>query len=288
MFLEAGIADAYGAGFEYAPEQRVREHNLGTYYVQHQKYRALHKRYTDDTQMALSIGEAMLEDDPWNKSSLAKRFVRGFKRDERTGYAGGFYKLLCDVQSGAELLERLGPADSDKSGAAMRAWPLGLLPDTNEILYRAHIQASITHNTTLGIAAAQASALMVHYFYRVGGDQDYLGRYLENFVPEVEWSKPYEGKVGAKGWMSVQAAVTAVTKSKTLTEVLTNSVAFTGDVDTVATIAMAAASHCPLIVRDIHPTLNFELENGTYGRDYLAKLDQQLLSKFPSGASIGK
>lgn len=94
------------------------------------------------------------------------------------------------------------------------------------------------------------------------------------------WSEPWSLPVGGQGWQSVAAAITAVTECSTLTEVLKRCVAFTGDVDTVAAIAMAAASHAPEVRNDLdeHPHLLAGLENGAYGRDYLEDLDRKLLA----------
>ncbi len=48
---------------------------------------------------------------------------------------------------------------------------------------------------------------------------------------------------------------------------------FGGDVDTVATIAMAAASCSDEYEKDIPNALIAGLENGRYGRNYIEKLD---------------
>ena len=65
--------------------------------------------------------------------NLARRFVEAFRRDPREGYAGGFYAFLQEVTSGDEFLQRIRP-DSDKSGAAMRAGPLGVFPTIGEVV----------------------------------------------------------------------------------------------------------------------------------------------------------
>jgi len=54
--------------------------------------------------------------------------------------------------------------------------------------------------------------------------------------------------------------------------------AFTGDVDTVATIALAAASCSEEYEKDLPPQLVVSLENGRYGREYLTELDVELLA----------
>lgn len=279
MIFESTVGDTYGAGFEYADQNMP--HNKAEYFVPHPVHDLPDGRYTDDTQMTLAIAEAMVEDDPWTPESLAERFVNVFKRDERPGYAGGFYLFLQSVKDGADFLARMRP-DSDKSGAAMRAAPIGLYANVHEVIRRSTIQARLTHNTELGIAAANAAALLSHYFAYDLGPQEHVGYFLNAYVPlpHLDWSTDYVGKVRSKGWMSVHAAVTVVRRAKSLKDVLIDSVAFTGDVDTVATIAMAAASFSPDIDKSIPQALIDTMENGTYGKDYIKQLDDRLLKKF--------
>ncbi len=60
---------------------------------------------------------------------------------------------------------------------------------------------------------------------------------------------------------------------------LRSCIDFTGDVDTVATIALAAGSFSDEIQQDLPKHLYSGLENGPFGRDYLQTLDEQLLAK---------
>jgi ADP-ribosylglycohydrolase len=276
MLVELAIGDAYGAGFEYAPEDLVHSRNLGTHYVRHPRHATAPGCYTDDTQMSLALAEALVDNDPWTPLSLADRFVTAFRRDPREGYANHFYRLLKDTHSGAELLRRVQPA-SDRSGAAMRAAPLGVLPDVGEVKDRCRVQAALTHDTPDGIHAAQAAALATHYLLYRLGTKSQLGAFLEGQVPG-RWSEPWKGKVGAKGWMSVCAAVTALRRNDRLSSLLRDCIAFTGDVDTVAAIALAAASCSPEFEPDLPAKLSVTLENGPYGRDYLAAVDRKLLA----------
>ena len=276
MLLELAVGDAYGAGFEYASPERVRRDNTAAYYTGHPKHAIPPGRYTDDTQMSLAVAEALLSGERWTPRLLADHFVRAFRRDPRPGYAGRFYEFLQEVGDGEQFLERIRP-DSDKSGAAMRAAPLGVLPTAGQVLEWCRIQAAVTHNTPDGIHAAQAAALMAHYLLHGLGPKADLSRFLEGLVPG-SWAVPWEGKVGPKGWMSVRAAVTAVTRNGRLSDLLRDCVAFTGDVDTVAAIALAAASCCDEFEQDLPEVLVAGLENGPYGRDYLVDLDRQLLA----------
>jgi ADP-ribosylglycohydrolase len=277
MLLELAVGDAYGAGFEYAPDSLVRTHNTALYYLQHPRHRGTRPgMYTDDTQMSLAVAEALVSGERWSPLNLARRFVDGFHRDPREGYSRHFYFFLQEVHTGEEFLTRIHP-DSDKSGAAMRAAPLGVLPTVGQVIDRCRVQAALTHNTPDGIHAALAAALMSHYFLYDLGPAAGLGAFLEGQVPGA-WSVPWEGKVGSKGWMSVRAAITAVVRNRRLSGLLMDCVAFTGDVDTVASIALAAASCSKEYEKDLPPTLVDTLENGRYGRDYITALDRRLLA----------
>jgi ADP-ribosyl-[dinitrogen reductase] hydrolase len=278
MLLELAIGDAYGAGFEYANEN-VAKYNTLAGYVRHPKHREiLAGMYTDDTQMSIAIAELIVEGAEWTALNIASKFLECFKRNERTGYSGHFYEFLKSVNSGEEFLERIQP-DSDKSGASMRAAPLGIFPTVEEVLERCRIQAAITHNTPDGISAAQASALMSHYFiYQLGSKAD-LGVWLEKQLPKTHlWDEAYKGKVKAQGWMSVRAAITAVKRNDSLSPLLMDCIAFTGDVDTVATIALAAASNSVEYQQDLPQVLIDGLENRHFGRGYLIELDKKLMA----------
>lgn len=278
MILELAIGDAYGAGFEYVDETVVRNFNNLSEYRKHQKYNIGNGRYTDDTQMSLAIAELLVEGAEWTTLNIANKFVEVFKRDPREGYAGRFYQFLQEVKTGEEFLQRIHP-ESDKSGAAMRATPIGFLPDIEQVINYATIQAKLTHDTPLGINAAVASALMSHYFIYSLGKKENLGSFLESHV-EGDWNQPWVGKVGDKGYMDVRAAVTAINKENSLSGILKRSIDFTGDVDTVATIALGAAANSREIKQDLPENLVRDLENGTYGRDYLIELDRKLKQKF--------
>ena len=277
MLLELALGDAYGAGFEYASEM-IQRHNDLTGFVQHPQHHIIPGSYTDDTQMSLAIAEAIISGKPWTADLLAQKFVEVFKRDPREGYAGGFYDFLQQVQDGQQFLREMRPM-SDKSGAAMRAAPIGIYPTIEQVIQRSSVQAVITHNTPDGMNAAIAASLMTHYFiYHLGPRKD-LGLFLEQHVPG-QWAEPWHGKVKSKGWMSVRAAITAVVTNTRMSSLLKACIQFSGDVDTVATIALAAGSCCSEIEQDLPAHLLATLENGTYGRDYLIQLDEQLMQMY--------
>ncbi len=277
MLLELAVGDAYGAGFEYVNRKGCRRPQEARY-VQHPRHRETKPgMYTDDTQMSLAIAELIVAEADWTPFTIASKFVEVFHRDPRQGYASRFYAFLLETTSGEEFLARIRP-HSTKSGAAMRAAPLGVLPDRTEVIEKCRVQAAVTHHTEIGIHSATAAALMAHYFLYHLGKKEQLGRWLERHVPGP-WSRDYVGVVKSQGWMSVQAAVTAVRHSTSLAGLLQACVNFGGDVDTVAAIALGAAAGCEEITKDLPAQLVNGLESGRYGKDSLIALDRQLLAR---------
>jgi ADP-ribosyl-[dinitrogen reductase] hydrolase len=274
MLLQTAIGDAYGAGFEYAAPEFVGQNNTIACHIKHPKHNLVPGSYTDDTQMALAIAEVIVSGKPFTREVLADAFVQAFKRDQREGYARGFYAFLCEVKDGAEFLARMKPY-SDKSGAAMRAVVVGIFPTIEEVIAKATLQAKITHDTEGGINSAVAAALTGHYFFYDLGPKAELGKFLDKHVAG-DWAQPYSGAVGEKGWMCTKAAVTAIVNSASMSELLKASIAFTGDVDTVAAIALGAGCASKEIAQDIPQVLEDTLENGTYGRDYLRQIDAKI------------
>jgi ADP-ribosyl-[dinitrogen reductase] hydrolase len=280
VLVELAVGDAYGAGFEYVDPVFVGRHNDLGGYVQHPTHLGVRPgSYTDDTQMTLAIAELLISGDPWNPENLADKFFEVFQRDPREGYASGFYQLLCKASSGAELRALIRP-HSDKSGAAMRASPIGLLSNVDDVLRYAEVQAGITHDTRAGIESAQAAALMVHYCRYDIGPIRAIATWIEDVLQarggQGGWDQPWKGRVGSRGTMSVRAALTALATCASLSDLLTRCVDYTGDVDTVATIALAAASCSSEITSDLPIVLLEGLENGPYGRVYLSDLDSKL------------
>jgi ADP-ribosyl-[dinitrogen reductase] hydrolase len=275
MLLELAIGDAYGAGFEYANEM-VEKYNDLSHYIQHPRHFGVWPgRYTDDTQMSIAIAELIVEQCAWTTLEIATKFIEVFKRDPREGYSVRFYHFLQETNDGRNFLENINP-DSEKSGAAMRATPIGIYPSIPEVIEKCTIQAAVTHNTENGIKAACAAALASHYFIYNLGPKAELQAFLESHLPGNMWSYTLPQKVKSKGWMSVRAAIIAVMRNDHTSTLLKDCVDFCGDVDTVATIALAAASCSNEYVNDLPQHLLDCLENGDYGREYLIDLNSKL------------
>jgi ADP-ribosylglycohydrolase len=278
MLLEIAIADAYGAGFEYADPSPGRPNDL-SFYVRNPAYAKLHPgMYTDDGQMSLAVAECLLEGNR-GKPEFTEAFVRAFQRDRRDGYARRFQAFLETVTDAQDFASRVVP-ESERSGAAMRAAPIGLLKSIEEVLTVSRIQASITHDTAMGIAAAQGAALMAHHQAHDLGPVAELPTFLSHHVPSIDWLNPNRERTKQSGQEIVRAALAVLLDSDSLSDVLKTAVRFGGDTDTVAAIAMGAASVSRRMIRDLPQVLYANLENGPYGREYLAATDARLAETF--------
>jgi ADP-ribosyl-[dinitrogen reductase] hydrolase len=281
VLISLAIGDAYGAGFEYARPDFVTRHNDLKGYYQHPRHLGIRPgMYTDDTQMSLAVAEALLESARPTRQQWADHFVRAFQRDRREGYAQRFYDFLMTVADGGDFLARIQP-HSDKSGAAMRVLPVAYLSDSEEVLQVAAEQARLTHDTENGIRSAQAVALSGHYLLHKVGPKADLPDYLEKRMGSgwFDW----RGKVGAAGLDSARAALTTFARHTSMSAMLRESIAWTGDVDTVAALALGLAGCCLEVQPDLPQVLMQDLENGPYGSDYLKQLDRRLRERFLGG-----
>lgn len=284
MLLELAIGDAYGKGFEFADQTilETRVNDGGRYYP-HPFHVIPSNCYTDDTQMSIAVAEVILaKGNSASKMDFADAFVSAYHRDNRLGYSSRCQMILGAVTDGAGLYHSLNRI-SIGAGAAMRAVPIGYITDLHDVKIIALEQASVTHDTVSGKMAAIAVAYMSHYaIYKLGSKEQMRAWLRSMFGVSCRcFDEQHVGNVPNEGIPAVNAALTSIENGDTLSEILRIAVSFGGDVDTVATIAMGiAANLLPRNAHDLCKTLFADLENGSYGRDYLASLDWKLKQRF--------
>lgn len=274
MILEGAIGDAYGAGFEFAEKEKIRNKNTLTQYESHPLFEEIKGKYTDDTQMSIGICELLLEEKEWTPLKIANKFVEVFKRDPRRGYAKRFYKFLVEIESGEELLRKIEPK-SERNGAAMRSYSIGILGDENEIIEKCDLQSSLTHKTEKALISAQAIALTNHFFIYDKGRKSELIDYLQD-IQGVRWTGKWSGEVKVNAIETVEAVISLIICENSLKEILRKSIEFSGDVDTVASLGLAIGKMSREINNDLPNWLYEELEEGRYGKSYLKELDKRL------------
>jgi ADP-ribosylglycohydrolase len=283
MLVEIAVGDSYGAGFEFAKPDilAVRKNDLSTYYPHSLPGHLPPGSYTDDTQMSVALAEAIINNDPWNHKTLAERFVQTYKRDPRNGYSRRLQSVLESVKNGEGLRAMIVPL-SDRCGAAMRSCPIGVYPDEWHVVELARKQATLTHNTREGQISSVAIALSVNYFLFGKGLKAGLVDFLEGhsftsglFENGELWA--IEAPVTSHAMPCAKAAISAVVRNNSMAACLKECIAYTGDVDSVAAMAMGIASTCNEIENDLPNNLFLGLENGRFGLDYLRELDKKLL-----------
>ena len=147
--------------------------------------------YTDDTEMALSIYEALAERGTIDQDRLAVAFATRY--NPRRGYGDGARRLLLDIgrsPSGAwrDLAKNLFfGTGSYGNGGAMRVAPLGAFfhSDYEVCAKQARLSAQVTHSHPEGIAGAVSVAVATAYMRRLEtwNRKDFFDTILE-FTPQ--------------------------------------------------------------------------------------------------------
>jgi poly(ADP-ribose) glycohydrolase ARH3 len=127
--------------------------------------------YTDDTQMAVGLAEALIADGEVREERLCAAFVANYVPSR--GYGRGARAVLEAMEEGRDhraVAERHFPGGSFGNGAAMRVAPVGLLfhDDTGQLASQARLSALPTHTHPLGIEGAQLLARAVAYCVSAG------------------------------------------------------------------------------------------------------------------------
>ena len=130
-------------------------------------------RYTDDTEMALSIVEELEERGGVDADALAVRFAR--RMDPSRGYGAGVFEILSGVREGRpwRMLSRnaFRGMGSFGNGAAMRVAPIGgfFADDLRRVTREAEASAEVTHAHAEGVAGAIAVAVAAALCARSSG-----------------------------------------------------------------------------------------------------------------------
>src|ERR1051326_9086504 len=120
--------------------------------------------YTDDTQMAVGVSEALIESGEIVEEVLCRAFLANYLPSR--GYGRGARAVLEAMEDGRDyrqVAEQHFPGGSFGNGAAMRVAPIGLVfRDNRQRLWdQARLSALPTHLHPLGIEGAQLLALAV-------------------------------------------------------------------------------------------------------------------------------
>lgn len=308
MLLEIGIGDAYGRAFEFNTPEFIAQNNDPARGYSHRENESPTGTgtYTDDTQMSIGIALHMLSKNPAATAPhYAHRFMSVYKRDPHAGYSRRVRTALETSENVVQFLENVKSKGASSNGSVMRTIPLGLMKDPQDVIHHCIAHTTATHCSVDAINATIAVALTAHYFVhypspmKIVNSDVPVDRY-DNFK---EWLCAWMGDSVAEDILSayLDTPATGVPCDARLTaswgihlgwqedyysSILKQAVAVGGDVDSIAAISLGLASlnhpHAPYQgpCNDLPSILYSNLENGRFGRDYLERLDSELMKAY--------
>ncbi|MCR4312562.1 MAG: ADP-ribosylglycohydrolase family protein [Candidatus Uhrbacteria bacterium] len=301
ILVRIAIGDSYAMATEYVNQEKWKSHisdvlRFDRYYAHpREEFSHTPSRYTDDAEMTIGNTLVLLDAPrPITKLVIARSYYDEFMYGgRRKGYSKRFQALLEQVHSGDELLELLDPR-SKKNGAAMRSVVCGVIPDIDEMLAFATLQASITHDTAEGRFSARAVALMAHYALYEPGKLWEMGAFCLKHLPEEDrrfghvFMLPWDPKCQVVNHKNrpvsiatVHAVAYLVMHGTSLMDILERTIRIGGDTDSVAAIAWGVAS--PRYQREDLPAfMERDLEGGDpkTGTVRLRNLGRRLMERY--------
>jgi len=238
-FLGVAVGDALGATVEFCTEReiaaqyKVHKDIVGGGWLQLRP-----GRVTDDTEMALALGSALIAGGGWNLCTIADAFVawmRSHPIDIGNTCRRGIRRYLLDGSVCAP------PAEEDGgNGAAMRNVPTVLATlESEELLIRRSIeQAHITHNHPKSDAATAAIACMTRQLL-LDGDRAACERIAGDLVvrhPAFRFI-PWPGNASGYIVDTVQTVFDGFFSTTSFEECLLRVVNRGGDADTTGALA---------------------------------------------------
>ncbi|MGR8935344.1 MAG: ADP-ribosyl-[dinitrogen reductase] hydrolase [Gammaproteobacteria bacterium] len=193
---------------------------------------------TDDTQMSLALGQAIIDKQGWHLPSVADAFV-GWLHSNPPDIGNTCWRGIVRYRDSGELS---GPPRDDEAGngACMRNLPVVLAtlhrPEhfTDWTLQQCHI----THNNPLSDAATLALGRMVGHLI-LAGDMEACRREAEQLVANYSQFRyaPYPGKASAYIVDTVQTVLHYFFTSDDFESCLIGTVNQGGDADTTGALA---------------------------------------------------
>ena len=258
--------------------------------------------YTDDTQMAIGVAEALLQDREIVEESLCAAFVKNYVPSR--GYGRGARVVLEAMQDGQDYrhwANELFPGGSFGNGAAMRVAPVGLYfhRDADRLWEQARLSALPTHVHPLGIEGAQLIALAVAIALRGAPHQrEAFVRELAGRAETAEFQQRLKlaAQVQSRddllqlgnGIAAQDSAATAIAcfllSPDSYADTIASAILIGGDTDTIAAMA-GAISGAYLGIDKLPPHYLTALEDGHNGRTHLHQLAQRLANSAGSAFS---
>lgn len=293
--LGLAVGDALGGKFEAQSADAIRARFPTSESLI--AYPTVELWYTDDTQMAIGVSEALIESGEIVENVLCRQFVANYLPSR--GYGRGARAVLEAMDDGYDYRQVAGqyfPGGSFGNGAAMRVAPIGLVfrDDRQQLWDQARLSAIPTHLHPLGIEGAQLLALAVALgssmdkFDHHGFFAELLGACVsEEYRAKIEASShvraPEDLAVLGNRIEALHSVPTAIASfgltPDSFEQTVSNVIFLGGDTDTLA--AMAGALSGSYLGADRLPSrLVGLLESSPKGGAYLKRLSEQLFEVY--------
>ncbi len=177
------VADSLGGFFEFSQPGRL------SHFVKNRVLPDTQWRWTDDTNMALSIYSILRQYGEIDQDKLAANFASHF--DRRRGYGRGARHVLSQILLGAnwrEVTTKLFDGGSFGNGGAMRVAPIGgyFADDIDAVVKNARLSAEITHIHPEGIAGAVAIAVAAAMAWQFrDSERPTRQAFIESILPHI-------------------------------------------------------------------------------------------------------
>ena len=216
--------------------------------------------FTDDTQMALALGEALIEADGFDPDTVWTRFVSWSRTANDVGITTRIALSQPGWQGAALASHRATNGKSASNGCVMRIAPVGVLGvrlGRDESMRIAVAQAELTHHDPASAAGAALVAEIIRLTI-------ITGEFVPSLVAAYEWllgtsvgpvlesqyahlvspafnPRTHSGPGNGSVWTAVAQAVWAVRTTNSFHDAMVAAIELGGDTDTVAAIAGAMA-----------------------------------------------
>ena len=259
------------------------------------------KNYTDDTQMAISVLEEMVENGVIDQSSLRERFLHRFS--PWRGYGGGMLEVIERWRGGESIgitaSSLYNGSGNFGNGAAVRIAPIALffkLDETAALNEQVHRCALLTHTHPYGVAGALLHAAAVLMALNDVPENEWIARIFKLPIESAykiklgRMTQCLERKASAhesvkeignspQAIEAVPAALYSVLRHPdSFIDALLFSISMGGDTDTIGAMAGALAG-AKLGAERIPGELFERVENGEEGLDFIRQLVTQAKGK---------
>jgi len=247
----AAVGDALGMPLEFGPaqplERLVREMQAG---------RMPAGSFTDDTEMALALGESLLAERPLNPDDLARRFVAWY-RTVPPDVGVHTARVLNWVDRGVIWHEAsYGAWQSNQenagNGSVMRCWPVALAfwQDQSQLVTASEMQSRVTHYHPESVAGSIFVNVMIAELIRGTSLKDALNLaltsgHLPAGLHQAVWAAGNRSRTSLinSGWVrhTLEAAVWGLSTTDSFEEAVVQVANLGKDADTAASVTGAMA-----------------------------------------------